>query len=93
MDVGQIESRQIFVVVARPLAPMHIPGLQRLGRSLVLDDGIDARVDAHLVLDVLVFLAPDFLLARQVGQVDLLLLRQNRALHVPLQPLGLPSGL
>ncbi len=53
---------------------MHIPGLQCLGGGLVLHHLLDALMDAHHVFDILIFLAPDLLLARQVGKIALLLL-------------------
>ena len=65
MDVRPVERRQVVVVEARPLAHEHVPGLQRLGGRLVLDDLVDAPVDAHHVVDVGVLLAADLLLARR----------------------------
>ena len=76
MHIGAVEGGEVLVVEARPFAHEHVPGLQRLGRRLVLDNLVNALVDAHHVIDVGVFLAADLLLARHRGQLRLLLVGQ-----------------
>src|SRR5581483_10615213 len=50
LHVGPVEGRQIFVVEGWALAELAIPGLERLGRRLVLDDLVHARADlVHLL--------------------------------------------
>ena len=63
MNVGPVVGRQVVIVEARPLAHEHVPRLERIRRRLILDDLLDALVDAHHVVDVGVLLAADFFLA------------------------------
>ena len=51
MDVGPIIGRQIVVVEARPFAQDMYHGLSASAVAF-LDDFLDARVDAHHVVDV-----------------------------------------
>ena len=73
MDVVAVEGGEIFVVEARPLAHEHVPGLERVGRRLVVHDVLDAAVDAHHLVDIGVFLAADFFFLGERGHRGLLL--------------------
>src|SRR5581483_1873334 len=95
VDVGAVEGGQVVIVEARPLAHQHVPWLERLGGGLVLDDFVDAPVNAHHRVYIGILLAADFLLARHRGITGLLLLGELR-LHRHLRlraALRLPSGL
>ena len=78
MNVRPVEGLQILIVEARPLAELVVPGLQRVGRHLVLHDLVDACANPlHLLivgeldqrLRVLDLLARALLAARQQQDV------------------------
>ena len=48
---------------ARAFAHEHVPGFERLGRRLVLDDLVNTLMNPHHVIDVGIFLAADLLLS------------------------------
>jgi len=63
VNIGSVEGGEVLVMEARAFAHEHVPGFERLGRRLVLDNLINTLMNPHHVIDVGVFLAADLLLS------------------------------
>ena len=78
----------------RPLAHQHVPGLERLGGRRIVDGLVDAAMDAHHRVDVVVLLPADLLLAGDAGLQGLAAFGLRSELrHDLLAALGLPARL